>query len=666
MPVIPTLQTLFGFRKRNARSRKQRPASGVGAVEYLEQRSLLTLTGMSVTLSSTLQSPSTNNLEVPSGNVLTAVVSDTSETPEFSKFNAQYDVDLSASAIQMNYNPTNTSLVGTSHLIPANTYERYSFKLALTPNESLVGATVAASSVLKPTVSVSGSTVVVEIGPGQRVGTGFDAQINVSIQRTGSLITGRKFSDANQDGVRQSGEAWLNGWDIQLWDISDTPALIATTQTQDVDLNGDGQIAPSETGVYVFSDVPGGTYQVREAAQAGWQETLPANAQNQQAFLLDSTFDFNGSTDDFLNWGGLNERWFRGTNSSLSGSSATGAAGYWFFMTPDGSVYEWNSSPRTALTGALVGQVDASFYSDLERLFDVTEPRLYIVDVDAASPATFRSLDFGNVLNPPSFSASLNQTTNEATFSWPADPDVTYDIWISDIAAKKQFQFVPNLSGDRIPFTTTLPDRAYRVWMRSHARGVTSAWSASQDIEFFRPAVDLITGGTDTSIDETPTIEWRALAAATSYDIRVTTTDGDTVFRATQLTTLSQRIDQRLSQGETYRVAVRANFADGSRNDWGAGRTIRIAGRPAVTVSNTQVSWNAVPGATQYEIWVNRITIGGQLLQSKVLSDPQIDVLSYDLSALPFGHYSVWVRALRAETGDFYQSAWSPRVDVIV
>jgi hypothetical protein len=69
-------------------------------------------------------------------------------------------------------------------------------------------------------------------------------------------------------------EPGLNGWTIELVDADGN--VIRTDVTHDIDLDGSGDIDPfSERGLYSFTDVPFGTYTVREVPQAGWRQTAP-------------------------------------------------------------------------------------------------------------------------------------------------------------------------------------------------------------------------------------------------------------------------------------------------------------------------------------------------------------------------------------------------------
>jgi len=74
--------------------------------------------------------------------------------------------------------------------------------------------------------------------------------------RTGS-ICGMKWSDANHDGVHQSGEPGLQGWTIHL-------------------SNGQNAVT-DQFGNYCFTNLPAGSYTVTEQNQTGWTQTLPKN-----------------------------------------------------------------------------------------------------------------------------------------------------------------------------------------------------------------------------------------------------------------------------------------------------------------------------------------------------------------------------------------------------
>ena len=62
----------------------------------------------------------------------------------------------------------------------------------------------------------------------------------------------------------------------------------------------------------------------------------------------------------FENWGGLGEKWL------------LGHAG-WYFITPGGSLYKWDASPRDNLSGDLVTQLDSRYHENPWLVFQVQD-----------------------------------------------------------------------------------------------------------------------------------------------------------------------------------------------------------------------------------------------------------------------------------------------------
>ncbi|KKM04276.1 hypothetical protein LCGC14_1765860, partial [marine sediment metagenome] len=100
-----------------------------------------------------------------------------------------------------------------------------------------------------------------------------------------SEIHGQKWHDINGDGVRDVGDVGLNGWTIELVDPSDG-SVVGTAVTAGVDLDEDGTIDPeTEAGLYSFTGLSRGNYEVREVVQAGWVQAFPLIATGQLSFV---------------------------------------------------------------------------------------------------------------------------------------------------------------------------------------------------------------------------------------------------------------------------------------------------------------------------------------------------------------------------------------------
>lgn len=159
-------------------------------------------------------------------------------------------------------------------------------------------------------------------------------------------------------GSVQAVEPWLNHQTVEL--VDEDGNVVATTLTQNRDLNGDGIIQfATERGWYVFEDVDRGNYTVRTPLDGTWEKTAPV-VDPQSQLIMDLNLRL--GTNDYFNYGGLSERWL------------TDGDGRWYYILPTGSLYAWDgiSTPQTDLRGTLVARVHTRYYADLELL--VTPP----------------------------------------------------------------------------------------------------------------------------------------------------------------------------------------------------------------------------------------------------------------------------------------------------
>jgi hypothetical protein len=88
--------------------------------------------------------------------------------------------------------------------------------------------------------------------------------------------TGTKFHDRNANGVRDSGDEALSGWQIKLYQDDGDKVL----EDSDDGATGNGAVAAATSttnasGAYEFPNLQNGNYIVCEVKQSGWNESLP-------------------------------------------------------------------------------------------------------------------------------------------------------------------------------------------------------------------------------------------------------------------------------------------------------------------------------------------------------------------------------------------------------
>lgn len=176
-------------------------------------------------------------------------------------------------------------------------------------------------------------------------------------------------------------EPWLNGFSFQL--VNDQGQVVATTQSRDIDINGDGIIQEEqERGWYRFENIRPGNYTVQEIVPAGWAQSAGRHSPAAgTAWQLDQSLGLTATGDLFENFGGLGERWLK----SSSG---------WCYITPVGDVFQWNGKTVTAaapLSGTLAGTLNNFYFRDVSLVAAAQNPVIQV-----AGGTTVSRIDFGN------------------------------------------------------------------------------------------------------------------------------------------------------------------------------------------------------------------------------------------------------------------------------
>lgn len=89
-----------------------------------------------------------------------------------------------------------------------------------------------------------------------------------------SIVSGMVWDDSNGNGVHETAEPGLDGWQVQLIDTQGR--VVATVVTRSENRDADPAIDPAtESGLYDFAGVAPGNYVVNQVRPDGWLQTLP-------------------------------------------------------------------------------------------------------------------------------------------------------------------------------------------------------------------------------------------------------------------------------------------------------------------------------------------------------------------------------------------------------
>ena len=233
-----------------------------------------------------------------------------------------------------------------------------------------------------------------------------------------ATISGVVYADADGNGVRDAGEGPLAGWTVYL------------------DANGDGSLDAGEashvtdaTGLYSFS-VAGGSYTVRQVAQAGYQ-TAPASGAYAVTVADGDTAagrDFGNRPAAVVGDGTISGVVYADADGDGTRDAGEPAlAGWTVFLDRNLNGVREAGEPATTTdaAGAYRFTVEAGTYVVREVVqagYAQTAPAsvAYIVTVSSASPATGR--DFGNAPPAPSGKGTISGVVYD-----DADGDGTRD-----------------------------------------------------------------------------------------------------------------------------------------------------------------------------------------------------------------------------------------------
>ena len=262
------------------------------------------------------------------------------------------------------------------------------------------------------------------------------------------------------------------------------------------------------------------------------------------------------------------------------------------------------------------------------------------------------------ILNPGSQS-----TVARPVFQWTGSKSSKYEIWLSDLGTSQRIAFATVNGATQWTPKADLPAGRYAFWVRELVTNTAaSPWSVRHVFTQQEPALKVI-AGLNPGLDQTPVLEWESRPDAASYELWIAKVGvAGAVYHRTGIAGPVHRVATPLGNGD-FTVWVRAYLGANKSTAWGAGYRMTVGAQVVLQVVGTTISWNAVPSATHYELWIN-YEGGEQARQAKIVYDATYVQTSFTLPPLPKGTYKAWVRAIRAEGGSLFAGSWSSAAEL--
>lgn len=261
----------------------------------------------------------------------------------------------------------------------------------------------------------------------------------------------------------------------------------------------------------------------------------------------------------------------------------------------------------------------------------------------ANAPALIESLESRALLAGPQIVAPVGTIADSTpVISWEAvDTAVSYDLWVTDVETREVLFNPTGLATTFLLAPEELHLGRNRIWARANfADGSTTGWGAPTDV--ILQVTPSITGplnaaqpATPFKINSTsPTITWTSPPGARSFEIFFSdqTTLTSKTFRVANLTPMLDADGNTIPDGNgdvvreeirefnlpadilmgQYRVFMRTTDDGGRVSAWTSAYDFEVAPavkllRPTGLTFQTAplLEWEAVAGATHYEVWVN-------------------------------------------------------------
>lgn len=272
----------------------------------------------------------------------------------------------------------------------------------------------------------------------------------------------------------------------------------------------------------------------------------------------------------------------------------------------------------------------------------------------APQPKIRSSVEFvlaGQVITLSAAGSSDIDAGSTLRVEWDLDGDGTFDTAVSS-----------NLSYDTS--YSTPGTRLVRARLRDSAGAiVVSAPIPIRTVtNLSNTTAPVITGLAAATSSQRPVISWNPIAGATAYEIWITKDPSSSPYHRVTVTQPSYTPRLDLGIGN-FNLWVRATN-NASAGPWTL-KSAFVISTPADLNSITRsqatlrpiITWNALPGAAKYDIWINDVSRG----ITQHVRNMNITGTSFTPpSDLPLGLYRVWIRGIAS---DGTSAAWSTAIE---